>query len=264
MVDYYKILGVKRTATAMEIKSAYRRLARARHPDVNGGSADSSREFALIARAYRVLGDSHERARYDERIFRAMHNADSIFDSDNPYMRRMRRAAVQARWDRVIDDWLEAERRETFARTKAVFTTVTLFFSTFIVATLKPRLWESFSATGRSVMVVLFLIGVWHLIVRLRECFANYTYQPKLFQESIMREEEQEQKPYTRLTATAFLIVGYIASLAAGLFIGSHIYYVLSDMAEFFSPTLRATILLYPPIAVLIVDTMQMVASKVE
>ncbi len=46
--------------------------------------------------------------------------------------------------------------------------------------------------------------------------------------------------------------------------VGSHIYYILSDMAEFFSPTLRATILLYPPIAVLIVDTMHTVASKVE
>ncbi|GAC1446062.1 MAG: hypothetical protein NVSMB56_01570 [Pyrinomonadaceae bacterium] len=264
MVDYYKILNVKRTATATEIKSAYRRLARLHHPDVNNGSPASSREFALIARAYRILGDPPERARYDERTLRALHNTDSIFDSDNPYMRRMRRAAVQARWDRTVDDWLEADRLETFARTKAVFTTVTLFFSTFIVATLKPRLWEGFSSMGRSVMVILFLIGVWHLIVRLRECFANYTYQPKLFQESIMRDEEPEQKPYTRLTATAFLIVGYIASLAAGLLVGSHIYYILSDMAELFSPTLRATILLYPPIAVLIVDTMHTVASKVE
>ena len=263
MVDYYKILGVKRAASAAEIKSAYRRLARERHPDVNKGSAASSREFALIARAYRVLSDPHERARYDERTLRALHNADSIFDSDNPYMRRMRRAAVQARWDRVVDDWLEAERRETFARTKAVFTTVTLFFSTFIAASLKPRLWEGFSATGRSVIIVLFLIGVWHLIVRLRECFANYTYQPKLFQESIIRDEET-RKPYTRLTATMFLIIGYMASLAAGLFVGTHIYYILSDMAEFFSPTWRITVLLYPPIAVLIVDTMHTVASKVE
>jgi len=164
----------------------------------------------------------------------------------------------------VVDDWLEDERRETFARTKAVFTTVTLFFSTFIAATLKPRLWEGFSATGRSVMIVLFLIGIWHLIMRLRESFANYTYQPKLFQESIISDEQQARKPYTRLTATAFLIVGYVASLAAGLFVGSHIYYILSDMAEFFSPTLRASILLYPPIAVLIIDTMHTVASKVE
>jgi hypothetical protein len=264
VIDYYKILGVKRSASAAEIKSAYRRLARERHPDLNGGSEAAAREFALIARAYHVLCDPQQRARYDELLLRAQINDDSIFSSDNPHWRRMRRAAVQARWDKAVDDWLEAERRETYARTQAVFTTVSLFLSTFIVATLKPRLWETFSSFGRSVMFVLFLVGLWHLIKRLRESFQNYTYQPKPFVESLMHDEEQASKPFTRLTALAFLIVGYAASLAAGLFVGSHIYYILSDMAEFFSPTLRATILIYPPIAVLIVDTMHTVASKVE
>ena len=48
MIDYYKTLGVKRTASSSDIKSAYRQLARLRHPDVNGGSEPrlvSSRSF---------------------------------------------------------------------------------------------------------------------------------------------------------------------------------------------------------------------------
>ena len=52
MVDYYKVLGVKPTAAAAEIKSAYRRLARQRHPDVNRGSDSAAKDFALISLAW--------------------------------------------------------------------------------------------------------------------------------------------------------------------------------------------------------------------
>ncbi len=68
MVDYYEILDIKRTASAVDIKSAYRRLARERHPDVNGGSDKSARDLALIALAYRTLSNPQERAHYDQRL----------------------------------------------------------------------------------------------------------------------------------------------------------------------------------------------------
>lgn len=269
MADYYKILGVKRGASAAEIKSAYRRLARLRHPDVNGGSDNAAREFALIALAYRTLSDPQERAYYDaqrERIITSSSGA-SVFQTNNPHARRMRRMAAQARWDRAVDRWIEAERLEAFARTQAVFTTVTLFLSTFFVAMLKPRLWHSFDHVGRAVMVTLFVIGLWHLAVRLRACFEHYTYQPKPFQESIIRNvEEKPDKPFTRFTASAFLIIGYVASLAAGLFVGSHVHYILlfNDIPYIFGQHIRPDLLFYPPIAVLIVDTMHTVASKID
>ncbi|HEX8649317.1 MAG TPA: J domain-containing protein [Pyrinomonadaceae bacterium] len=267
MADYYQILGVKRTASAAEIKSAYRRLARERHPDVNSGSETASHDFAMLALAYRTLSDPQERAAYDAQYKgRGVAGSASVFNSNNPHARRMRRVAAQARWDRAVDLWLEAERRETFERTQAVFTTVTLFLSTFFVAVLKPRFWDNFDGyTGRAIVVTLFLIGVWHLATRLRVCFERYTYRPKPIQDSIMRgEEEKPDKPFTRFTAYAFLIVGYVVSIAAGLFVGVHTHYIVSDLAFFFDQHLRPDLLFYPPIAVLIVDTMHSVASKID
>ena len=264
VVDYYRILRVPRNASVAEIKSAYRRLARQQHPDVNGGSERAAREFALIALAYRTLSDPQERARYDMQRAQLRHSSrSSVVHSSNPHARRMRIVATQARWDRAVDRWIEAERRETYARTQAVFTTVTLFLSTFIVAMLKPRFWDSFDSIDRAVVLTLFMIGVWHLASRLRASFARYTYRPKSVRDSIMREEESE-KPFTRLAASAFLVIGYVVSLVAGLFAGEHVYYVVSDMAYFFDHSVRPDLLFYPPIAVLIVDTMHTVASKID
>jgi len=60
--DYYKTLGIERTADDKAIKTAYRRLARKHHPDVNRGKAD---RFKEISEAYTVLGDPEKRKRYD-------------------------------------------------------------------------------------------------------------------------------------------------------------------------------------------------------
>jgi len=63
--DYYKILGVPKTATAKEIKAAYRKLARKYHPDVNKGDAKSEARFKEINEANEVLSDPAKRRRYD-------------------------------------------------------------------------------------------------------------------------------------------------------------------------------------------------------
>lgn len=267
MSDYYQILGVKQTATAVEIKSAYRRLARERHPDVNKDSEASARDFALIALAYRTLSDPQERAYYNdqrERVRLGLARPGSVINSSNVHARRMRRAAAQVRWDRAVDRWLEAERIETFARTQAVFTTVTLFFSTFIVAMLKPKLWQSFDVMGRFVLITLFLIGLWQLAKRMHASFQRYTYRPKPVSTSLMNNEEKPDKPFTLQAASAFLVIGYAVCVVAGLVVGSHAYYIVSDMAYFFGQQVRLDLLFYPPIAVLIVNTMHSVASKLD
>lgn len=65
MADHYEVLGVARTATADEIKRAYRRLAREHHPDINPDNAEAEVRFKEIALAYEVLGDPERRRQYD-------------------------------------------------------------------------------------------------------------------------------------------------------------------------------------------------------
>ncbi|MDQ3702722.1 MAG: DnaJ domain-containing protein, partial [Chloroflexota bacterium] len=64
--DYYKTLGVGRSATEKEIKSAYRKLARKYHPDVNPGDVQAEDKFKEIGEAYEVLSDPEKRRRYDQ------------------------------------------------------------------------------------------------------------------------------------------------------------------------------------------------------
>ncbi len=63
--DYYKILGVPKDASDKDIKSAYRRLARKLHPDVNPSDKSAQDKFKDVNEAYEVLGDADKRKRYD-------------------------------------------------------------------------------------------------------------------------------------------------------------------------------------------------------
>jgi curved DNA-binding protein len=63
--DYYKILGVSKTATADEIKKAYRKLAVQYHPDKNQGDKILEEKFKEVSEAYDVLGDATKRRKYD-------------------------------------------------------------------------------------------------------------------------------------------------------------------------------------------------------
>ncbi len=64
--DFYKVLGVAKDASAAEIKKAYRKLARANHPDSKPGDKAAEERFKAIAEAYDVVGDEEKRAKYDE------------------------------------------------------------------------------------------------------------------------------------------------------------------------------------------------------
>src|SRR2546430_1394571 len=230
-------------------------------------SEKAAREFAVLSLAYHTLIDPQERAFYDQQLDKGV-RGESILSSDNPHAQRAR--DMQARWDRVVNRRLESGRRENLERQRAVFTTVSLFLSTFFVAMIKPPLWQSFGLAGRAVLVTLFMTGVWHLISRLREYFRHYTYRPDDIHYSITQEEKPDAKPFTRFSAYAFLLGGYVVSLGIGLFIGWHSQDFFSDLTLLFrhhattggeagfSATTQviSDLVFYPPIAVLIVDTM--------
>ena len=178
----------------------------------------------------------------------------------------------------VVNQILENDRRENLTRQRAVFTTVSLFLSTFFVAMIKPPLWQSFGLPGRGILLTLFAMGVWHLIRRLREYFQHYTYTPDAIHYSITQEDESPQRPFTRFSAYAFLLGGYAVSLGIGLLIGWQAQDFFSDLTLLFrhhvpasastgfSPTalIISDLVFYPPIAVLIIDTLHGVASRID
>ena len=64
--DFYKVLGVAKDASAADVKKAYRKLARANHPDSHPGNKAAEDRFKAIAEAYDVVGDTEKRKQYDE------------------------------------------------------------------------------------------------------------------------------------------------------------------------------------------------------
>jgi molecular chaperone DnaJ len=98
-VDHYAVLGVERGASADEIRSAYRKLARQYHPDVNA-AADAAARFKEVTQAYEILSDPEKRQRYDmfgESEFGEMSGfgIDDLFNTFFGGARRRERGAVR-------------------------------------------------------------------------------------------------------------------------------------------------------------------------
>ncbi len=84
--DYYEILGVSKTATADEIKKAYRKVAMQYHPDRNPGDKAAEEKFKEAAEAYEVLSDADKRAQYDRFGHAGMSGAGRRGNGSGPNM----------------------------------------------------------------------------------------------------------------------------------------------------------------------------------
>ncbi len=83
--DYYEVLGVERTASAEELKKAYRKLAVKFHPDKNQGDKQAEEKFKELGEAYEVLSDSQKRAAYDQMGHAAFQQGGGGGGAHNPF-----------------------------------------------------------------------------------------------------------------------------------------------------------------------------------
>lgn len=271
MTNYYEILKISSKASNVEIKSAYRRLARQHHPDVNGGADEgkAALEFARVAKAYEILGNPQARAEYDKKLLRQQFNRSgggaSVLDSENAHARRWRRMAYDRHYNEIIDRMIADERRETLALQKVIFPCVALFVSTCFVAVFKPVIWSNTRIIGKVILLALFVAGVFHLAGRIKNAFERYTYRDESIHDSIFHASEPPVKPFTRQAAVCFLIAGFGLSLGTGLLIGNFFHFTdYATMPAFFSANLKLEFIFYPPIFVLLVDLMHHFASRLE
>jgi DnaJ domain len=268
MVNYYETLKVSPKASTNEIKSAYRRLARKLHPDKNNGSDETARAFAIIAEAYEVLGNAKERANYDQKLLQAQYsnsaNGDSVFASSNTHAKRWRQMVYEHRYNEIIDRMIAEERREAMALQKIIFPTVALFVSALIVGIFKPQIFVNSAIIGKIILVSLFVAGVIHLFGRIRDALEKYTYHSDELHDSILDGNEPTVKPYSRMAAAAFLVLGFALCLGTGLLIGNYVEFVSITMPSMFSSRLGPEFVFYPPIFVLFVDLMHSFASRVD
>lgn len=266
MVNYYKTLNISPDASTAQVKTAYRRLARKKHPDLNKGDKSLGREFAGVADAYRVLIDPKKRANYDRRRLRSkFEKEDSIFNSDNKHAKRVRQMAYERRYNAIIDRMIADERQESMALQRIIFPVVALFISISFVATFKPLFWSQSNIIGKLALVALFLAGVTHFVKRFRAGMERYTYSALSIHDSILHEIEEDARPFSRITAIAFLLAGITVSVGVGLAIGNFLG-IMNEAVNhgMFSSSLRPELFIYPPIIVLLVDGMHSLVSRFE
>ncbi len=94
--DFYQVLGVSKDASEAEIKKAYRKLARANHPDSNPDDTKAEERFKSISEAYSVLSDAEKKQAYDEE--RALFAAGGFRPGGQPGSGWLRRHVLRRRW----------------------------------------------------------------------------------------------------------------------------------------------------------------------
>ena len=260
MLDYYQILGVKSTASIKEIKAAYKRLARLQHPDLNSGSPEATRAFVQISRARDILIDPQRRAAYDaQRSAYAAKGASAPVV--NPTVESyVRRARSDARIKKNLEKFLMIEREEVRALRQAVFPIVAFLFAAFFVPLVRPHLWRSSGLIGRTVILILVSIGVWHTVSKIWSAIKLHTDD-----RTVAMGDQMFPRRWSRRQAVLFIALAAIGCGLLGTLIGmSFSESLLSAMPMFFDPSIRLELLLYPWIIVLLMDSVYSLSQRID
>jgi hypothetical protein len=260
MLDYYQVLGVKSTASVKEIKAAYKRLARLQHPDLNGGLPEATRAFVQISRARDVLIDPQRRAAYD-----AQRNAYAAKGAYAPVVNAtvesyVRRARSDARIKQNLEKFLITEREEVRALRQAVFPIVAFLFAAFFVPLVRPHFWRSSALTGRTVILLLVSIGVWHTVSKIWSAIKLHTDD-----RTVATDDQMLTKRWSRRQAVFVITLAAIGCGLLGTLIGmSFSESLLSAMPMFFDPSIRLELLFYPWIMVLLIDAVYSLSQRID
>lgn len=112
-IDYYKVLGVAKTASAKEIKTAYRKLARKYHPDINPDNKNAEIKFKEINQANQILSDPVSRKKYDK------YGEDWQHGEENEKAQRQQQSHYQSRQHDFSEDEYADFFESMFGGTKA-------------------------------------------------------------------------------------------------------------------------------------------------
>jgi len=260
MLDYYQVLGVKSTASVKEIKAAYKRLARLQHPDLNRNSPEATKAFVQISRARDVLIDPQRRAAYDAQ--RHAYAAKGAYAPVvNPTVESyVQRARSDARIKKNLEKFLITEREETRALRQAVFPIVAFLFAAFFVPLVRPHLWRSSGLTGRTMILVLVSVGVWHTVSKIWSAIKLHTVDS-----TVATDDQMLIKRWSRRQAILFIALAAIGCGLLGTLIGmSFSESLLSAMPMFFDPSIRLELLFYPWIMVLLIDAVYSLSQRID
>jgi hypothetical protein len=263
MVNYYDILKVSPEASKAEIKSAYRRLARKLHPDSHEGSEETALKFAAIAEAWAVLGNSRDRDAYDRRLLDVQHSTNGngdAFASPNRHVQRWRQMVYDKRFNDIIDRMIAEERRESIALQRFIFPLVALGVGSLFVGIVRPNIFLSdFFGEWAGVLfkiffASMFIVGVIHVVGRMRESFDRFAYDDNDVHDSILDETEIPIRSVSRYTMSASIVAGIALCIGLGFAVGYGLDLGSVSMPYLFSKFPQVDVLMFPPIFVLVVD----------
>ncbi|MCQ2789662.1 MAG: DnaJ domain-containing protein [bacterium] len=158
--NYYEILEVSNDASLSEIKSAYRRLARKYHPDLNDGNADCIKKFKAVSEAYEVLSNSSKRRDYDilRNVRKTSYHSNSFNQARQEYKKEQRNYEKEKNdepFSNIFNDILSKFKNTTSSTQRSEFRTeLKPKIGTNLEAEITISLKEAIEGTVRTVNLV--------------------------------------------------------------------------------------------------------------